>query len=116
MKCDTCHAQIPQGEQREHYGKLLCEDCYMIALSPVKTCDPWAVHSAKSMDASTTDLTPTQKKIISILKETGGIEPGLLAERMGMSLEELQREFAPLRHMEKTRAVQAGDKKLFKLW
>ena len=29
--------------------KKLCDDCYMDALSPTKTCDPWAVYTAKSI-------------------------------------------------------------------
>jgi formylmethanofuran dehydrogenase subunit E len=28
MKCERCEEVIPQGEQFEHRGKVLCEDCY----------------------------------------------------------------------------------------
>ena len=37
------------------------EDCYMDVLSPVRACDPWAVHSAKSFEkhsGNTGSLTP----------------------------------------------------------
>ena len=27
---------------RDFHGQLLCDDCYMDALSPARTCDPWA--------------------------------------------------------------------------
>ncbi len=49
MKCDRCSQTIDPNEAQEHFGQNLCEDCYMDALSPAKTCDPWAVHSAQSL-------------------------------------------------------------------
>ena len=81
MECASCHAKIEAGDEKQHLGQTLCEDCYMDALSPVKTCDPWAVHSAKSFEKhaeSAPTLTPIQSEILSILKETGGIEPQAL--------------------------------------
>jgi hypothetical protein len=30
MKCDRCNATIEEGEEREHFGQLRCEDCYMV--------------------------------------------------------------------------------------
>lgn len=41
MQCDRCKNVIEEGEEREHAGRILCEDCYMDALSPARTCDPW---------------------------------------------------------------------------
>ena len=43
MNCDKCGSEMKNGEETEHHGQLLCEDCYMDALSPARTCDPWAV-------------------------------------------------------------------------
>lgn len=43
---ENCQAEIEEGEGREFQGKLLCDDCYMDALSPVRICNPWAVRSA----------------------------------------------------------------------
>jgi len=40
MKCARCEASIPEGEEREHLGRALCEDCYMDALSP-QDLRPW---------------------------------------------------------------------------
>ena len=116
--CDKCGAQIPEGDERDHYGKILCEDCYMDALSPTRTCDPWAVHSAKQLGDKTGGLqtNPLQKRILEILAETGGIEPGDLAARLGIKSTELERETAALRHMEKLRGELREGRKYIVLW
>ena len=48
MSCHRCNGPIEEGESRQLHGQILCEDCYIKALSPAKACDPWAVYSAKS--------------------------------------------------------------------
>ena len=121
MQCERCTATIPAGEENDRLGRLLCEDCYMEALSPLKTCDPWAVHSAKNFDAQMggqAALTDRQKEILGILQETGGLERHELVRRIGgeFSDADLTREFAPLRHMEKARAEKRGDKVFLRLW
>jgi hypothetical protein len=116
MKCDRCESLIDGGDEREYAGQMLCEDCYMEALSPVKTCDPWAVYSAKSMIGSDPSLTTLQEKILAVLRETNGIELEPLAKKLGLNIDELQREIATLRHMEKLRAVMDGNRKLFRPW
>jgi hypothetical protein len=118
ITCDRCGSDIPKGEDREHYGKLLCEDCYMDALSPTRTCDPWAVHSAKQLGDRTGGLqtNPLQKKILEALAETGGMEPGDLARRLGIKPVELDRETAALRHMEKVRGELRERRKFIVLW
>jgi hypothetical protein len=116
MNCDRCHATIETGEEREHHGRVLCEDCYMDALSPTRTCDPWAVHSAKSLakeQGGQVQLSGIQQKILEILKETGGLQPPVLAERLQMKPTDLEREIAALRHMEKLRGEMREDKKVF---
>ena len=116
MKCDKCNSQIKNGDEREHAGQRLCEDCYMEVLSPLKPCDPWAVYTAKSLSSNGSALTKLQGKILAVLKETNGIELELLAEKVGLKLSELEREIATLRHMEKLKAVMVGDKKVFRIW
>lgn len=121
MECDRCQAAIEAGDEKHHLGQTLCEDCYMDALSPVKTCDPWAVHSAKSFEKHSENaptLTPTQSEILSILKKTGGIEPKALLEKLNAKLtqKELEREFAALRHMERARGEKRGDRIFWRLW
>jgi len=119
MKCERCGDTIEQGEQREHFGRILCEDCYMDALSPARACDPWAVHSAKRLqeampgDEMTNAL---QQKILTILKETGRIEPGHLIERLQIKPTDLERELAALRHMEKIRGELYEGKRYICLW
>ena len=106
MLCDRCAQKIEDGEKREHLGQHLCEDCYMDSLSPARTCDPWAVHSAQTLAKSAGDnleLNETQKKILSILKETGGTEPAVILNRLQIKPADLEREVAALRHMEKIR-------------
>ncbi len=91
----------------------------MDTLSPAKACDPWAVHSAKSLGKSfggKFDLTELQRKIMELLNETGGAPPEHLIERLNISPMELEREIATLRHMEKVRAELRGGKKYIRLW
>ena len=121
MQCDRCHADIEAGEEKEHLGQTLCEDCYMDILSPPRTCDPWAVYSAKSFEKQSggvLTLTPVQTEILSILNDTGGVEPQTLLEHLNeqITFSELEREFATLRHMEKVRGEKRGDKIYWRLW
>jgi hypothetical protein len=121
MKCERCHNTIEAGEERKHLGQTLCKDCYMDVLSPVRTCDPWAVHSAKSFEKHAGDagtLAPIQSEILDILKRTGGLEPEALLQQLScqMSPEDLQRQFAALRHMEKARAEKRGDRVVWRIW
>ena len=119
LKCDQCEKPIDSEEAREHNGRTLCEDCYMDALSPTRTCDPWAVYTAKSevqRGGTGATLTATQEKILRILEETGGIEPGGLMERIGLPPADFEREIAALRHMEKLRAEMRDGVKVICLW
>ena len=121
MQCDECKATIEPGELREHLGRNLCEECYMVALSPIKTCDPWAVHSAKTYEkhaGNERSLTPLQKAILRILKDEGPLEPTALQRKLGVDhpLEDLQRAFSTLRHMEKVRGEKQGQRVLWRLW
>ncbi len=119
MKCDRCHAAIPDGEQAEHNGQMLCEDCYMDVLSPARACDPWAVHSAKRFEESAgkpSQINENQKKILHALETTGGVELPELSRRTGLQSAVLEREMAALRHMEKLRAEMRGDRKVICLW
>jgi hypothetical protein len=119
MKCDRCGEQIPAGEEMDHHGQTLCEECYMLALSPARACDPWAARSAQALsqiDEGYTDLSKSQGSILQVLRETGGLEPSVLSEKLQMKLPELERELATLRHMEKVRAEMRAGKKIICLW
>jgi hypothetical protein len=103
----------------DYSGQKLCEECYMHALSPARACDPWAVRSAQIMsqiDKGYSDLSKSQANILQVIKETGGVEPDILAEMLKMKLSELERELATLRHMEKIRGKMHAGKKILCLW
>lgn len=119
MQCDRCKDAIPEDEAREFHGQTLCEDCYMDALSPPRTCDPWAVHSAKSFGkegGAQPQVTPRQSEILRILKETGGLEPNDLAGRLRIKTSDLEKEIASLRHMERVRGELREGRKYVILW
>jgi hypothetical protein len=119
MKCDRCGEEIPSEEEMEYHRQMLCEVCYMRALSPVKACNPWAVRSAQvlsKMSGGEVYLSETQENILSILAETGGLEAAELAERLKINITDLEVELATLRHMEKTRGEMRGSKKVVCLW
>ncbi len=119
MECEKCHRPVSPNEVREYNGRMLCEDCYMDALSPARTCDPWAVYCATSAVRSGgtgATLTATQEEILGILEETGGIEPKKLMERLGLSPNDFERQIATLRHMEKLRAEMRDGIKVICLW
>jgi hypothetical protein len=121
MECHRCHQEIEPGEEKDHRNQVLCEDCYMDALSPAKACDPWAVYTAKSLEqhqSGPVSLTSIQSEIIAILQETGGLEPPALLARLGdkLTMPQLEREFATLRHMEKIRGERSEGKVFIRLW
>lgn len=103
----------------EHYGEVLCEECYMQALSPARACDPWAVRSAQTLsqlDDVYAALSETQAKIIRALAETGGAAPEVIAQMVDIKIPELERELATLRHMERIRGQLRDGKKIICLW
>jgi hypothetical protein len=110
-KCAKCGTAVDTDEVKEFRGEEICEDCYMDALTPTVVCDPWAVHTAKSLkDIPGGDyLTPTQQKLFNLVKERGEVPMAEAATHLGLNEEGLRREFAPLRHMEKLRACKKDD-------
>lgn len=99
MICDRCGAGIPEGDEMEYFGRVLCERCYMQALSPAQACDPWAVRSAQTlsqMDDAYSTLSATQADVLRLLAEMGGLDAAYLAEELRIELPELERELATL--------------------
>lgn len=89
----------------------------MVVLSPIKTCVPWAVHSAKSFlkcTGNTKQLTQVQTEILQLLQVHEAMEPETFLKRLGsnMELTDLQREFSTLRH-KKVFFVFAQNKRLY---
>jgi hypothetical protein len=119
MQCEKCNAVIADGEEKEHYGQKLCEDCYMDLLSPVKACDPWSVYSAKTFlkkQGHEPQFNQLQQKILELLREQGPVEPCNLSERLQVKEADIERELASLRHMEKVRGELRFGKRLIRLW
>lgn len=118
MKCESCGNIVKEQDCRELQGKIICEDCYMEALSPAKACDPWAVYNAKSFSEEdpNTNITKIQSRILQILKETGGVEPEIISERLQLDPSDLEREIATLRHMERVKAQLREGKKILCMW
>jgi NAD-dependent SIR2 family protein deacetylase len=112
-QCAKCGKKIEKQQCYEYHGNVFCEDCYMDILSPMKACDPWAVHSAQTFlrgkDKLST-LTPLQRNIVNYLQEKGEATIEELIKDLCSAEEELRREFAVLRHMEILRATKKADK------
>jgi hypothetical protein len=109
--CTRCGAAFAAAEAREYLGEVLCEDCYMDALSPTRTCDPWAVHTARSLKdiPGGHSLTPHQQKFYDLVMEKGAISIAEATQALGVTEGELRRQFAVLRHMEMLRACKKDD-------
>ncbi len=108
MKCQKCGSEVQ--EPYSFRSMELCEDCYMDILSPLKSCDPWAVHNARSsMTQEKQTLLPIQQQILDAVTSAGAITAASLAENLGVAPRELERQFAILRHMELLRGFKGED-------
>lgn len=113
MQCQRCQCQMEPDEAREHGGLTLCEDCYMEALSPARTCDPWATYTASRLTEQEPTLNPAQKAILDCIDAEGPVSPERLQTATGLDQVALQREIAALRHMELIRgAPRPGGKRV----
>ncbi len=113
MECNICKDPIPEGEECQYNGKVICEDCYIETLSPPKTCDVAAVYAAKKHRAAlgqsgTEGLTDQQKEIVEFVKENGKVTKQGIAEKFGLKPYELERQFAILRHCEILKGKKEG--------
>jgi hypothetical protein len=121
MQCERCGLLLKEGETYDFHGKILCEDCYIYLTNPPKACDPMAVASALSVrkqlgQSGTSGLTELQKRICSIIEERGKITKEELLTIVDLKPEELEQQFAILRHCELIRAFKEGDKTYLTKW
>lgn len=116
MTCEKCGKDVNADDAMVLKGKTLCEDCYIDAVSPTRACDPWAVYTAKSFSGKDAVFNAAQKKILQILEETGGVEFDVLVGMLQMEPDDVKKEFATLRHMEKARGEMRDGKTVLCLW
>jgi len=105
MKCERCGREVVEGEEIEHLGRKICEDCYIDLRNPAKACDPWAVKLAvgEKERSGQVELTDLQARIVAELEKESHVTPDDMSVRLGIEPEELQKEVATLRHMEMVR-------------
>ena len=121
MQCKRCGVDLREGESYELHGKQLCEDCYMYETNPPKACDPLAVASATSIrkelgQSGAAGLTERQKQIYNLIVQKGQITREELRQKINIKPEELESEFAVLRHCELIRAFKERDKVYLTKW
>jgi hypothetical protein len=83
--------------------------------NPPRVCDPMAVAAALSIrkqlgQSGTTGSTGLQQRIYSVIEQKGKIIKDELLRILDIELEELERQFAILRHCELIRGFKEGDK------
>jgi len=116
MKCEKCAVELSPEEKFEHSGHTLCEDCYLDIVTIPKTCDPWAVHSAKNTSLIIDSLTAEQQEILDLIKKDGPLTAEEICSELSIDSNELQRNFATLRHMELARGFKKGDQVYYTLF
>ncbi len=113
MECSRCGLFIEGSDSYDYHGKPLCEDCYMYVTNPPRACDPTAVASAlssrkQSGQSGAEGLTELQMKIYQAIEQKGKITKEELVTAVGIKPEELETQFAVLRHCELVRAHKEG--------
>jgi hypothetical protein len=114
LKCEKCELELAEVEANTYQGKTLCEDCMFDLMNPPKACDPTAVHSTltirKQLGQTGTDgLNEMQKKIYDLVIFKGRISCDELLQTLKMSMANLERDFAVLRHCELLRGFKEDD-------
>jgi len=116
MKCDKCSAEVSSEEKFEHSGQTLCEDCYLDIVTIPKTCDPWAVHSAKDTTLISDGLTVEQQELLDLIEKNGPLTAEEICAALSINSDELRRNFSTLRHMELARGFKKGDQVYYTLF
>ena len=119
--CNRCNITLNEGESYNHHGETICEDCYRNLTNPPKACDPMAVASALSVrkqlgQSGAEGLTDQQKKSYQLIEKSGKVTKHELAAALNLKPEELEAEFAVLRHCELIRAQKEGSRVYLTKW
>lgn len=116
MKCFRCGSEL-KDDSYEISGQILCEDCYIDKIATPKTCDPWAVYTAKrTINQHNITLTPLQHKIYDLITKEGPLDIETICSKLSISEEEFRNAFAILRHMELCKASKEGNRVVYKLF
>ncbi len=112
--CDRCGREFPAEDLIEEGGSRICENCYISAHSKIKACDPWAVRSKKILRekaglVGAEGLTEIQKKLYDFIVSRGGATRAEIAEEFDLPAEELENQFAILRHCELVKGQKRED-------
>ena len=115
MKCNRCQREISEDDSFGYFGERLCDDCYMDAMSPTRTCDPWAVYAAtRARETSgligVEGLTSLQQAIFAFVKNRGKVTRDELLTKFSLTPKDLDNQFATLRHCELLKGQKEGDK------
>lgn len=113
MKCQKCQRDVREEDSFTHLGEIICEDCYMDAMSPAKSCDPWAVYSATRTRetaglSGTEGLNTLQQAIFNFIKDRGKATPEEVITRFNITPKDLQNQMATLRHCELVKGSKEG--------
>jgi hypothetical protein len=114
QKCNRCGCEHPSEDLIEEGGIQICEDCYINAHARIKVCDPWAVRSKKILRekaglVGSEGLTDIQKEIYDFIISKGGATREEITKRFTLPPEELENEFAILRHCELVKGQRRDD-------
>lgn len=121
MICDMCKDEIPEGDEYQHMGKTLCEDCYIEVIEPPRTCDVTAVYSAKlarklAGQEGTEGLTELQQDIYNYIKAEGPVTHEQIMKKFQLAKWQLEKNFATLRHCELVRGFREKGQIFVKVW
>jgi DNA-binding CsgD family transcriptional regulator len=116
MKCTKCTTKISPDDSYTHAGQTLCEDCYLEAVATPKTCDPWAVYSAKNTRSQDIGLTEEQQNILDLIKSRGPLTLEQICSHLGISEGDFRSNFATLRHMELAKGSRIEDRICYTLF
>lgn len=103
--CARCGLEVSKKDMYNHRGEDLCEDCYMGALQPPKTCDVAATQHAKKHrqaagQTGTEGLLDIQKRIYEFIESKGRATREDVMEELNIPEWELEKQIATLRHCE----------------
>lgn len=121
LRCQNCSVELSEDDFFTHNGRTLCEDCYLAASQRIRVCDPWAERSKKIFRethglSGTEGLTDLQKKIYEFIQSRGKATHQELVEELDISPQDLENQFALLRHCQLVKGKKEGDQVYLVLW